>query len=150
MSKTDIVHVPYKGTAPALTDVVTGQIEIMFADLGIAQTHAAAGRLRLLGITTARRSPAAPQLPTIAEAGLAGYEVTPWFAIVGPAGVPREIVTKLNAAVAAALNSTEVQQRLQTLGYEPLGGSPEALAATIRSDIIRYAKVVKTAGIRPQ
>jgi len=150
MSKTDIVHVPYKGTAPALTDVVTGQIEVMFADLGIAQTHANAARLRLLGITTAKRSPAAPQLPTIAEAGSAGYEVNPWFAIVGPAGMPREIVTKLNGAVAAALNSAEIQQRLQTLGYEPLGGSPDVLAATIRTDIAKYAKVVKTANIKPQ
>lgn len=150
MSKTDIVHVPYKGTAPALTDVVTGQIEMMFADLGIAQTHANAGRLRLLGLSTTKRSPAAPKIPTIAESGLPGYEVSPWFGIVGPAGMPREIVVKLNGAVSAALKSPEVLQRLQTLGYEPLGGTPEQLAATIRTDIAKYAKVIQSAGIKAQ
>ena len=150
MAKTDIVHVPYKGTAPALTDVVTGQIEMMFADLGIAQTHASAGRLRLLGVTTTKRSPALPQLPTIAEAGIPGYEVAPWFGIVGPAGLPREIVAKLNGAVTAALKSPEVLQRFQALGYEPLGGTPGELAATIKTDIVKYAKVVRSAGIKPQ
>jgi tripartite-type tricarboxylate transporter receptor subunit TctC len=123
MSQTDIVHVPYKGTAPALTDVVAGQIEMMFADLGIAQAHAKAGRLRLLGVTTSKRSAAAPQLPTIAESGLAGYEVSPWFGLVGPAGMPRDMVARLNGIVAAALGSADVLQRLTTLGYEPLPGT---------------------------
>lgn len=150
MSKTDIVHVPYKGTAPALTDVVTGQIEMMFADLGIAQNHANAGRLRLLGVSTTKRSPAAPSVPTIAEAGLPGYEVSPWFGIVGPAGMPREIVVKMNGAVGAALKSPEVLQRLHALGYEPLGGAPGELAATIRTDIAKYAKVIQSAGIKAQ
>ena len=150
MSKTNIVHVPYKGTAPALTDVVTGQIEMMFADLAIAQTHASAGRLRLVGVTTTKRSPNAPQLPTIAEAGIAGYEVSPWFALVAPAGLPREIVTKLNGAVTAGLKSPELVQRFATLGYEPIGGSPEDLAATIRSDVAKYAKVVSAARIKTQ
>ena len=148
MSRTDIVHVPYKGTAPALTDVVTGQIEMMFADLGIARTHANAGRLRLLGVSTPRRSSAAPQLPTIAESGLPGYEVLPWFAIVGPVGLPRDVVVKLNGAVAAALKAPDVLQRLHTLGYEPLGGSPEQLAATIKADVPKYAGILKSAGIK--
>ena len=148
MSKTDIVHVPYKGTAPALTDVVTGQIEMMFADLGIAQTHAAAGRLRLLGISTPKRSRAAPQLPTIAEAGVPGYEVSPWFGLVGPSGVPREIVTRLNGVIAAGLKAPDVLQRLNTLGYEPLGDTPEHFVSTIRADIAKYAKIVQSAGIK--
>lgn len=150
MSKTDIVHVPYKGTAPALTDVVAGQIEMMFADLAVAQTHAKAGKLRLLGVTTARRSAAAPQVPTIAESGLKGYEVSPWFGVVGPAGVPRDIVTRLNGIVAAALGSADVQQRLTALGYEPLPGTAEQFAATIKADIAKYAKIVQAAGIKAQ
>jgi tripartite-type tricarboxylate transporter receptor subunit TctC len=142
------VHVPYKGTAPALTDVVTGQIEMMFADLGIAQQHASAGRLRLLGVSTPKRSRAVPQLPTIAEAGLPGYEVSPWFGLVGPAGIPRDIVTKVNAIVAAGLKSPDVLQRLNTLGYDPLGDTPEHFAGTIKSDIAKYAKIVQAAGIK--
>jgi tripartite-type tricarboxylate transporter receptor subunit TctC len=150
MAKIDIVHVPYKGTAPALTDVVTGQIEMMFADLGIAQQHASAGRLRLLAISTPTRSRAAPQLPTIAEAGLRGYEVAPWFGLVGPAGTPRDVVAKVNAIVAAALKSPDVLQRLNTLGYEPLGDTPEHFAGTIKMDIAKYANVVRAAGIKIQ
>jgi tripartite-type tricarboxylate transporter receptor subunit TctC len=148
VSKTDIVHVPYKGTAPALTDVITGQIEMMFADLGIAQQHANAGRLRLLGVTTPQRSKAAPKLPTIAESGLPGYQMSTWFGLVGPAGMPRDVVTKLNGAVATGLKSPDVLQRLNTLGYEPLGGSPEQFAATIKSDIASYGKIIKAAGIK--
>jgi len=148
MSRTDIVHVPYKGTAPALTDVVTGQIEMMFADLGIAQTHARAGRLRLLGISTPKRSRAAPQLPTIAEAGLPGYDVSPWFGLVGPAGVPRDIVARVHGIVAAGLKSADVLQRMNTLGYDPVGDTPEHFAGTIKADIAKYAKIVQTAGIK--
>ena len=148
MSKTNIVHVPYKGTAPALTDVVTGQIEMMFADLGIAQTHASAGRLRLLGISTPKRSRAVPQLPTIAEAGLPGYEVSPWFGLVGPAGMPRDVVTRVNAVIAAGLKSPDLLQRLNTLGYDPLGDTPDHFTDTIKSDIAKYAKVIQAAGIK--
>jgi tripartite-type tricarboxylate transporter receptor subunit TctC len=148
MSATQIVHVPYKGTAPALTDVVAGQIEMMFADLAIALTHARVGRLRLLGVSTGRRSPAAPDIPTIAESGLPGYEVTPWFGLVGPAGIPREIVVKLNAVLAAGLKAPDVLQRLGGLGYEPIGGTPEQLAEIIRSDTAKYAKVIRSAGIK--
>lgn len=148
VSKTDIVHVPYKGTAPALTDVITGQIEMMFADLGIAQQHANAGRLRLLGVTTPQRSQAAPKLPTIAESGLPGYQMSTWFGLVGPAGMPRDVVTKLNGAVAAGLKSPDVLQRLNTLGYEPIGGSPDQFAATIRADIASYGKIIRAAGIK--
>ena len=148
MSRTDIVHVPYKGTAPALTDVVTGQIEMMFADLGIAQTHASAGRLRLLGISTPKRSRAAPQLPTIAEAGLPGYDVSPWFGLVGPAGMPRDIVARVHGIVAAGLKSADVLQRMNTLGYDPVGDTPEHFAGTIKADIAKYARIVQTAGIK--
>ena len=150
LSKTDIVHVPYKGTAPALTDVVTGQIEMMFADLGIAQVHAKAGRLRLLGVSTAKRSAAARELPTIAESGLPGYEVATWFGIVGPAGIPREIVARLNTVIVSALKSPDILQRLDALGYEPIGGSAEQFGVTIKADIAKYARIIQSAGIRAE
>ncbi|MGE5524549.1 MAG: Bug family tripartite tricarboxylate transporter substrate binding protein [Rhodospirillaceae bacterium] len=148
MSKVSIVHVPYKGTAPALTDVVAGQIDMMFADLAVIQPHAAAAKLRVIAVTGAKRLSSAPNLPTIAESGLPGYDVSPWFGVVAPAGVPRDIVTKLNTVIGAGLKSPDVLQRLNTLGYEPIGGTPEQFAATIKSDIAKYGKVIRAAGIK--
>lgn len=150
MSKTDIVHVPYKGTAPALTDVVSGQIDMMLADLAVIQPHASTGRLRVLGVTGLKRSSAATDVPTIAESGLPGYELSPWFGVVAPAGVPKDIVARLNGTIASSLKSQDVIQRLGALGYEPLGGSSEQFAATIKADIGKYAKIVKTAGIKSE
>jgi tripartite-type tricarboxylate transporter receptor subunit TctC len=147
MSKSDVVHVPYKGTAPALMDVVTGQIEIMFADLGLAQTHAATGRLRLLGVSTPKRSAAAPSIPPIGEA-LPGYDVSPWFGLVGPAGVPKDIVARLNAAAAAALRSADSAHRLKVLAFDAIADTPEHFAGTIRSDIAKYSRIIRSAGIR--
>lgn len=148
MSKTDIVHVPYKGTAPALTDVVSGQIDMMLADLAVIKPHADSGKLRVIGVTGSKRSGAAKDIPTIAESGLPGYELSPWFGVVAPAGVPKEIVTRLNAAINGSLKSADMLQRLGVLGYEPLGGTPEQFAATIKTDIAKYAKIVKAAGIK--
>jgi tripartite-type tricarboxylate transporter receptor subunit TctC len=148
MSRTDIVHVPYKGTSPALTDVVSGQIDLMLADLAVIQPHANTGRLRVIGVTGSKRSGAAKDIPTIAESGLPGYELSPWFGVVAPAGVPKEIVTRLNAAIGGSLKSADMQQRLGVLGYEPLGGTAEQFAATIKTDIAKYAKIVKDAGIK--
>ena len=148
MSKTDIVHVPYKGTAPALTDVVSGQIDLMLADLAVIQPHANTGRLRVIGVTGSKRSIAAKDVPTIAESGLPGYELSPWFGVVAPAGVPKDIVAKLNATIGASLKSADMLQRLGALGYEPLGGTAEQFAATIKNDIAKYAKIVKFAGIK--
>jgi len=148
MSKTDIVHVPYKGTAPALTDVVSGQIDLMLADLAVIQPLANTGRLRVIGVTSSKRSAAARDVPTIAESGLPGYELSPWFGVVAPAGVPKELVTRLNAAIGSSLKSPDTVHRLAALGYEPLGGTPEQFAATIKTDIAKYAKIVKSAGIK--
>lgn len=148
LSKVSIVHVPYKGTAPALTDVVAGQIDLMFADLAVIQPHAAAGKLRVIAVTGVKRLASAPRLPTLAESGLPGYDVSPWFGVVAPAGVPREIVAKLNGVIATGLKSADALQRLNTLGYEPIGGTPEQFAATIKSDIAKYGKVIRAAGIK--
>jgi len=149
-SKTNIVHVPYKGTLPALTDVISGQIDMMLADFSLIKAHADSGRLRVLGVTGHKRSAAAPSVPTIAESGLPGYELSPWFGVVAPAGVPKNLVTRLNGVIGNSLKSADVVQRLGALGYEPLGGTPEQFAATIKADIAKYAKIVKTAGIKPR
>jgi tripartite-type tricarboxylate transporter receptor subunit TctC len=150
LSKTQIVHVPYKGTAPALSDVISGQIDLMFADLALVKPHAERGRLRAIGVTGPRRSPSARDLPTIAESGLPGYDIEPWFGVVTAEGVPRAVVARINAGIAAALKSPDVLQRLAALGYEPLGGTPEQFAATIKSDLAKYAAVVKAAGIKAE
>jgi tripartite-type tricarboxylate transporter receptor subunit TctC len=148
LAKVQILHVPYKGTAPALTDVVAGHVDMMLADLSLIRNHAKAGKLRMIGVTGSKRSKAAPEVPTFVESGIKGYVIEPWFAVVGPAGIPREIVSRLNGVLDAALRSPDVIQRLDALGYEPLGGSADQLAATIRADIPKYAQIVKAAGIR--
>ncbi|MBI3937339.1 MAG: tripartite tricarboxylate transporter substrate binding protein [Betaproteobacteria bacterium] len=150
MAKVNIVHVPYKGTAPALTDVISGQIDMMLADLAVIQPHARAGKLRVIAVTGMKRLPSAPGIPTVGESGLRGYEVSPWFGVVGPAGVPRDIVAKLNGAIAAGLKAADILRRFQQLGYEAIGGTPEQFAATIKSDIAKYARIVKTAGIKAE
>ncbi len=148
MAKADIVHVPYKGTAPALTDVMSGQIDMMFADLATMQPHVVSRKLNVLALCGARRVASAPAIPTLNESGLKGYIIEPWFGAVGPANVPRDIVARLNQVIGAGLKSADTQQRLNGLGYEAIGGSAEQFAATIKSDIAVYAKIVKTAGIK--
>jgi len=147
LSGAEIVHVPYKGTAPALTEVASGQVDMMLADLSLVQRFADTGKLRMIAVTSARRSGAAPGVPTMTESGLKGYVIEPWFGVVGPAGMPRDIVEKLNAAIVASLKSADVAQRLNALGYEPLPGTPEQFAATLQSDMRLYADIVKRAGI---
>jgi tripartite-type tricarboxylate transporter receptor subunit TctC len=150
MSGTDIVHVPYKGTAPAITDVIAGQIDMMLADHAAIAPHAKAGKLRMLAVAGSKRSSVEPSLPTIAESGVKGYAVDAWFGIVAPAGVPKDIVVKLNAATVSALKSTDVKQRFGELGYEPIGDTPEQFGATIKSDIEKYVRVIQKAGIKPE
>jgi tripartite-type tricarboxylate transporter receptor subunit TctC len=135
LAKTSILH-------------VSGQIDMMFADLALIKPHATAGKLRAVAVTSAKRVVSSPEIPTIAESGLPGYDISPWFGVVAPEGIPRPVVTRLNTAIGASLKSPDVIQRLGTLGYEPIGGSPEQFAATIKSDIGKYAKIVKTAGIK--
>lgn len=148
MAKADIVHVPYKGTAPALTDVMSGQIDMMFADLAVIQPHTGTGKLRVLALCGAKRIASAPLLPTISESGLKAYAIEPWFGVVGPAQVPRDTVMRLNQVVAAGLKAVDVQQRLSGLGYEAIGGSAEQFAATIKADIAAYAQIIRAAGIK--
>ena len=128
-------------------DVASGQVDMMLADLSLVQRFVEAGKLRMIAVTGSRRSGAAPGVPTMTESGLTGYVIEPWFGVVAPAGVPRDIVEKLNAAIGDGLRSPDVVQRLNALGYEALAGTPEQFAATLRNDIRLYADIVKRAGI---
>ena len=148
MTKTDIVHVPYKGSAPAVTDLLAGQVNILFDNTPNVLPQIRAGKLRALGVTTASRSSFTPDLPTVAESGVPGYEVTAWFGIVAPAGTPRDIVAKLNAEVNRILALPETRDRFQKAGVEPTGGSPEDFARFIRGEVDKWGKVVRDANIR--
>jgi tripartite-type tricarboxylate transporter receptor subunit TctC len=142
-------HVPYKGGAPAITDVVTGQVEVMFSPIAIAMPHIRTGKLRPLAVTSAKRWPSLPDLPTVAEAGVPGYESTGWYGIVAPARTPREIVTKLNQEFLKVLARPDVREQLTKFDIEPVGDSPEHMTNFIKAELVKWAKVVKDAKLSP-
>jgi tripartite-type tricarboxylate transporter receptor subunit TctC len=148
MTGVDIVHVPYKGSAPAITDLLGGQVNLMFDNLPSGLPHVKAGKLRALGVTSARRSPAVPDIPTIAESGVPGYEVDSWFGILAPAGTPPEIVNKLNAEIVRILKLPDVNERLAEQGAQPVGDTPQQFAEHIRRETAKWAKVVKASGAK--
>ena len=148
MAGVDIVQVPYKGSAPAVADLVSGHVDVMFADLALLQPHARAGTLRLLAAAGAKRAPNAPELATVAEQGYPGFAVSAWYGIVAPAATPPVVIAKLDEALAQTMRSEEVRQRLQQQGYEPIDAPPGVLRAMIRDDIAKFATLVKSAGIR--
>jgi tripartite-type tricarboxylate transporter receptor subunit TctC len=144
----DLVHVPYKGLAPAFNDVVAGQVPVMFTGLSNAPQHIKAGRIRALAIGAARRSSAMPELPTMQEAGVAGFDYSAWAGFLAPAGTPAPIVNKVNADLVRVLAMPDVRDKLTTLGFELAPGSPAEFGEMIRREIAKVAKVVKEAGIR--
>ena len=144
----DMVHIAYKGSPPALTDTLAGQTSLMFGPIVTALPHARAGKLRALAVSSPRRSSAAPEVPTMVEAGFPDFEASIYFGISAPAGTPREIVARLNAEIGKALGVPEVRQTLLRQGAEPLGGTPEAYAAHIKAEIAKWARVVKISGAR--
>ena len=148
MTGANIVHVPYKGSAPAVTDLLGGQVSMMFDNMPSVLPHVKAGKLRALGVTSARRSPAAPDIPTIAESGVPGYEVDSWFGILAPAGTPKEIVAKLNAEIVKILQRPEVRERLAEQGAVPVGDTPDQFAEHIRRETAKWARVVKASGAK--
>lgn len=148
MTGLKMVHIPYKGSGPGVVDLVAGHVPVMMPNMLSAQPHIKAGRLRALGVTGTRRANSAPEIPTIAEAGVAGYEAVQWYGVLAPAGTPRDIVGKLHAQIVRALQSAEVKQRLQADGADAVGSSPEEFAAYIRAETEKWAKVVKDADIR--
>jgi tripartite-type tricarboxylate transporter receptor subunit TctC len=143
-----MVHVAYRGEAPAINDLLGGQIPMMFANLSAVIGNVKAGSLRALAVTSAQRAATAPEIPTIAEVALPGFDAATWFALVAPAGTPREIVLRLNAEVTRLVAQGEVQQRFADLGMTIEGGTPDSLDAYIRSEIGKWSKVIKDADVR--
>jgi len=143
MAGVDMVHIPYKGGAPMMTDLIGGQIQVAIETSGSAAPHIKAGKVRALAVTTTTRSPAFPEVPTLAESGLKGYDVTTWYAILAPRGTPEEIIAKLYNATAKILRTPDMKQRLEQFGGEPGGLAPEQFAVFIKSETAKWAKVVK-------
>jgi tripartite-type tricarboxylate transporter receptor subunit TctC len=151
MAGLKMIHVPYKGAGPALVDIIAGHVPLMTANILSSLPHVKAGRLRAYGVTSAKRSPGAPDIPTIAEAGLPGYDAVTWFGVLAPAGTPRGIVTKLHAGVVNAVSDPAVRKRFIDDGADPSPSkSPEEFAALISSETRKWAKVIKDAGIQPE
>jgi tripartite-type tricarboxylate transporter receptor subunit TctC len=146
----DIMHVPYKGSAAALTDVVAGSISMMFVDVLSAMPHVKTGRLKAIASTGLKRSAAVPDIPTVAEQGVAGFNGSSWLGLAAPAGTPKDIVAKLSAATARALSAPDVRERFSSQGVEPVGSTPEEYAAFIAAEIPRWAQAAKAGGIKPQ
>jgi tripartite-type tricarboxylate transporter receptor subunit TctC len=148
MTGTDIVHVPYRGGSQAIADLAAGQVHLMFESLNSIAPYAASGTVHALAVSGSRRSPALPDLPTIAESGVPGYEATTWSGIIAPAGLPRPIRDRLNAAVDAAVHAPRFMQRFAAFGDEPGGGTPEAFGELIRNDSVKWGEVVRRSGAR--
>jgi len=147
LAKINIVHVPYKGGSPAMIDVIGGQIQMLFSTILQSHAHLKAGRLRALAVTTAKRSPAEPGLPTMQEAGVAGYEVAGWYGVVAPLKVPQPVLARLNQEIVAILREPDVARKLAGDGSEPVGSTREAFGAHIRSEVAKWRKLILEAGI---
>jgi tripartite-type tricarboxylate transporter receptor subunit TctC len=146
-ARVKLVHVPYKGSGPALVDLVGGQVQLMFSNLTAALPQVKSRRIRALAVTGPTRAAAAPDLPTVIEAGVPGYVVISWFGVLVPAATPRELVTRLNTDLARTMAALDIRERLAAEGAEPTVGTPEQFAAFIKSEITQWSKVIKDAGI---
>jgi len=150
MAKIDLLHVPYKGTGQAVTDLLAGQIDLLFAPAQAVLPHVKAGKLKALATTGAKRPETIPDLPTVAESGLPGYEAVGWFGLLAPAATQRSTVEKLSADANRVLADSEVRTRMQAVGADPAGNTPEAFARFIRDDQAKWAKLMREAGIKPE
>jgi tripartite-type tricarboxylate transporter receptor subunit TctC len=150
MSGIDMVHVPYKGSTAAHTDLLSGRTTLMFDTVAAINAHVKSGGVRALAVTTAKRASIAPDVPTMQEAGMKGYETSTWGGVLAPAGTPKDIVAKLNAEINKALNSPDVKEKLQGAGIEVSGGTPQQFGAFIASEMVKWKKVADTAGIQPE
>ncbi len=150
MAHVKMNHIPYKGTGPALTDTISGQTSIFFSSTATAMPHVKSGRLKAIAVTTAKRIPALPEVPTVAESGLPGYDVTLWHGLIGPKGLPRAIVDRINADVTKSLKLKETAEQLQNDGVAPAGGTPEQFAAQIKKEIGIWRKVAADAGVKAE
>lgn len=149
-TNTYMLHIPYNGNGPAGTAVVGGQVEILFGSLPALLPHAKSGRVRALAVGTPRRSPALPEIPTVAESGYAGFDASLWLGLVAPAGTPQPVIERINKELVALIGAADTREALDKAGAEPLTGTPADLAALIREGIPKYAKVIKAAGVKPE
>jgi len=147
-AQVDMLHVPYKGSGPAVTDLIGGQVNYMFDSITSAKPHIQSGKLRAIGLTTTRRSSALPGVPTLAEAGLPGYEVSPWFAVFMPAATPKPIVARMNAALLDAMKQPDIKAKFETIGAEAIGSSPEELAVHLNGELARWGKLITARNIK--
>jgi tripartite-type tricarboxylate transporter receptor subunit TctC len=145
-----MIHVPYKGASQAIADVTAGYVPFMITNMITGTAQFKAGKLRAYGVTSAKRSSAAPEIPTIAEQGVTGYEAVQWYGLMAPAGTPREIVSKLHKAVAGALQDPNVRERFVSSGADPVGNTPDEFAQLVKSEVVKWANVVKAAGLKPE
>ena len=148
MAGVDIVNIPYKSTAAAATALIAGEVQMGFSGMVQAMPHVRAGKLRALAVSTAKRSKAAPELPTIAESGFPNYEQSSWVGVVVPAGTPKEIIGKLNTEIVRILEMPDVRDKITDRGLEPFSSTPEQFAAVIKADGAKYAKLVKDIGLK--
>jgi tripartite-type tricarboxylate transporter receptor subunit TctC len=150
MAGIQMLHVPYKGSAPGITDLIAGRHAAVFSTAGSVMPHVQTGRLRALATTGGKRSPSAPQLATVAESGVPGYEATTWYGVIGPARLSRDVVARLNTAIAKVVTQPEVRDRLVAQSIDPVGNSAEEFGRYIQSEIGKWAKIVRIAGVKPE
>lgn len=150
LAKVDMLHVPYKGGNTALNAVLSGETTMTFGSLSALSPYVNAKKLRVIAVTSAKRSPLDRNIPTIAESGLPGYEMTPWYGLVTPKGAPQPVIERLNGAVIAAMQSKDMQEKIARVGYEPEGSTPQQLAEHIKAELARYAKMIKVIGFREE
>jgi len=148
MTRTFIVHIPYKGSAPAVTDLIAGQVQVMFDNTPNVLPHVRAGKLKALAVSSKARSKLAPEVPTVDEAGVPGYDVTVWFGILAPAGTPKPIIDRLNAEMVKVIRTPEITDRFMKAGVDPVASTPEAFSGYLKSEVGRWAKVIQDAGIK--
>ncbi|HTE14712.1 MAG TPA: tripartite tricarboxylate transporter substrate-binding protein, partial [Burkholderiales bacterium] len=141
-------HIPYKGTGPGFTALMSGEAQLMFVSMPAAMPHVQSGRIRALGITGAKRSTSLPNLPTIAESNVRGFEINPWFGVLGPAKLPASIVRKLNEDIVASIRTDDTRQRLKSQGAEALGSTPDEFAAVIKQELDQWTRIIGELGLR--
>ena len=146
----DIIHVPYRGSAPAVTDVMAGQVSMIFDPMPSSLPYIRVGKLRALAVSSGKRSPLLPGVPTIIESGVPGYDYLSWLSFVAPAGTPREVISKLNSEINRILQNPEVKEKLNSLGMSPVGGTPEELGAHIKKQVEVWTRVIKVSGAKAE
>jgi tripartite-type tricarboxylate transporter receptor subunit TctC len=147
MAQVDMVHVPYKAGGPAIADLAVDRVQLLYSDLAALLPFVKSGQVRALAVTTPKRSALLPELPTMSEAGVPGYDATSWYGILGPAGLPRDLVMRLNGELSRIVHSADIKERFATMGIEPVTGTPEQFAGYIREQVVKWSAVAKSSGV---